>query len=150
MGGAIFTFITQIRKPRLNLSWVTWPRGLLSLAFSFEKLMKCPCLFTTEGEEKEFFRALMPAAPAQPGWAASRSSRFQKGNDSLVFPLGKPFLIQSKLFMFLFFFKAMGSQACQTQLSFLLQILFHTLFTILGFPCGQLVKNLPAMQETWV
>ena len=104
MGGAIFTFITQIRKPRLNLSWVTWPRGLLSLAFSFEKLMKCPCLFTTEGEEKEFFRALMPAAPAQPGWAASRSSRFQKGNDSLVFPLGKPFLIQSKLFLFLFFF----------------------------------------------
>ena len=44
----------------------------------------------------------MPAAPAEPGWAAARSSRFQKVNDSLVFPLGKPFLIQSKLFFFFF------------------------------------------------
>ena len=100
--------------------------------------MKHPCLSTCEGEEKEFFRASMPAAPAEPGWAAARSSRFQKGNDSLVFPLGKPFLIQSKLF---FFFKAVGSQACQTQLSFLLQILLNTLFTILGFPCGSAGKE---------
>ena len=35
----------------------------------------------------------------------------------------------------------MGSQACQTQLSFLLQILLNTLFTILGFPCGSAGKE---------
>ena len=109
--------------------------------------MKCPCLFTTEGEEKEFFRASMPAAPAQLGWAAPRSSRFQKGNDSLVFPFGKPFLIQSKLF---FFFKQWALRLVKLNSHFYYKYFLTPCLQSWASLVAQLVKNLPAVQETWV
>lgn len=74
-------------------------RSLLSLSFSFKKRMGLPCLPPVSAAEKELFHASEPAAPAQPVPAAPRPSRFQKGNDSLVFPLGKTVLIHSKLLL---------------------------------------------------
>lgn len=98
----------------------------LSFSFSFEKLMKHLRLFTCEGWRERALSCSEPAVPAWPGWAVPRSSWFQKGNDSLVFLLGKAFLVHSELLL-----KQWPLRLVRFKPLFLLQIFFNALFTIL-------------------
>lgn len=114
-------------------AYVKWPVqgpmavwSLLSLPFSFEKLMGLLCLFTCEGWRKRALSCLWASCSCSASLGWSQVQQVPERKWFLGVSTWKGIFDPQQTS-----FKAVGSPSCQTQPSFLLQTLFNSLFTML-------------------